>query len=141
MPSLSVERVCIIDDDKIYVTLVSKIIELRKISKELLVFKNGKEAIDYFIGSLTNKEEEVPEIILLDLNMPVMNGWEFLEEFSKIRNQLDKEISLYVVSSSIDSRDIDRAKNIQEVTDYLTKPIKLIDFERIVASSRLGNVS
>lgn len=78
------------------------------------------------------ENEDIPQIIFLDLNMPVMDGWEFLNEFSKIKNQIRKKIDLYVVSSSIDSRDIERAKSIDIVSDYLTKPIKLNDFERIL---------
>ncbi|MBG6133404.1 CheY-like chemotaxis protein [Aquimarina sp. EL_43] len=129
----NIESVCIIDDDLIYINLVSKIIELKKLSESVLVFNNGKEALDFFLQSLQQEEnEDIPQIIFLDLNMPVMDGWEFLNEFSKIKNQIRKKIDLYVVSSSIDSRDIERAKSIDIVSDYLTKPIKLNDFERIL---------
>ncbi|WP_109098682.1 response regulator [Aquimarina sp. AU58] len=129
----NIESVCIIDDDLIYINLVSKIIELKKLSESVLIFNNGKEALDFFLQSLQQEEnEEIPQIIFLDLNMPVMDGWEFLNEFSKIKNQIRKKIDLYVVSSSIDSRDIERAKSIDIVSDYLTKPIKLNDFERIL---------
>jgi CheY-like chemotaxis protein len=76
-------------------------------------------------------EDKLPEIIFLDLNMPVMDGWEFLGEFVKIKNNFDKKISLYVVSSSIDPRDLERAKSFNLVTDYLIKPIELKKFEKI----------
>ncbi|MDT0642057.1 response regulator [Zunongwangia sp. F363] len=127
-----VELACIIDDDKIYVNLVKKIIEIKKLSENLLVYKNGKEALDYFkliLGNMT--EDKLPEIIFLDLNMPVMDGWEFLNEFIKIKNNFNKKITLYVVSSSIDPRDLERAKSINMVTDYLIKPIELKKFEKI----------
>lgn len=128
-----VELACIIDDDKIYVNLVKKIIEIKKLSENLLVYKNGKEALDYFkeiMGNATD-EEKLPDIIFLDLNMPVMDGWEFLNEFIKIKNKLNKKITLYVVSSSIDPRDLERAKSFNLVTDYLIKPIELKKFEKI----------
>lgn len=129
----NLKNVCIIDDDNIYINLVSKIIELKKLSESVLVFNNGKEALDFFLQSLQKEEnEDVPQVIFLDLNMPVMDGWGFLDKFSKIKNQIRKKIDLYVVSSSIDSRDIERAKSIDIVSDYLTKPIKLHDFERIL---------
>ncbi|MBQ0733970.1 response regulator [Aquimarina celericrescens] len=131
--SQNIESVCIIDDDSIYINLVSKIIELRKLSETVIVFNNGKEAMDFFQESLEkNEKPEVPQVIFLDINMPVMDGWEFLREFSKIKNKLSDKINLYVVSSSIDSRDIERAKSIDVVSDYLTKPIKIDDFERIL---------
>lgn len=127
-----VELACIIDDDKIYVNLVRKIIEIKKLSENLLIFKNGLEALDYFKVILSNMtEDKLPDIIFLDLNMPVMDGWEFLGEFIKIKNNFDKKITLYVVSSSIDPRDLERAKSFNLVTDYLIKPIELKKFEKI----------
>ncbi|WP_037318671.1 response regulator [Salegentibacter sp. Hel_I_6] len=127
-----VELACIIDDDKIYVNLVKKIIEIKKLSKNLLIFKNGMEAFDHFKLILENaSEEKLPDIIFLDINMPVMDGWEFLNEFIKIKNNFEKKITLYVVSSSIDPRDLERAKSFNLVTDYLIKPIELKKFEKI----------
>lgn len=127
-----IKSVCIIDDDNIYINLVSKIIELKKLSESVMVFKNGKEAIDYFLKNLDQTDGLIiPQVIFLDLNMPIMDGWKFLEEFSKIHYKLPS-LELYVVSSSIDSRDVDRAKAIDFVEDYLTKPIKINDLERIL---------
>ncbi len=128
-----VELACIIDDDKIYVNLVKKIIEIKKLSENLLIYKNGKEALDYFKNIMENATDEnkLPDIIFLDLNMPVMDGWEFLNEFMKIKNNLNKKITLYVVSSSIDPRDLERARSFNLVTDYLIKPIELKKFEKI----------
>ncbi len=135
-----VELACIIDDDKIYVNLVKKIIEIKKLSNNLLIFKNGMEALDHFKLILENAtEERLPDIIFLDINMPVMDGWEFLNEFIKIKNNFEKKITLYVVSSSIDPRDLERAKSINLVTDYLIKPIELKKFEKIF--DRNGNAA
>ncbi len=132
MPHI-MKSVCIIDDDNMYVNLVSKIIEIKRLSEKVIVFNNGKEALDFFIDSIEDtKEKIVPQVVFLDLNMPIMDGWEFLREFTKIKHEISEKIALYVVSSSIDSRDIDRAKSIEVVSDYLTKPIKLDDFEKIL---------
>ncbi|MBZ9629462.1 response regulator [Salegentibacter sp. LM13S] len=127
-----VELACIIDDDKIYVNLVKKIIEIKKLSENLLIFKNGMEALNHFKLILENATEEtLPDIIFLDINMPIMDGWEFLNEFIKIKNNFEKKITLYMVSSSIDPRDLERAKSFNLVTDYLIKPIELKKFEKI----------
>jgi len=119
---------CIIDDDTIYVSLLKKLIQLKKLCDNILVFKNGKEAIDFFKDS-----ESLPDLILLDLNMPIMNGWEFLEAFSPINKQLGNITTpnLYVVSSSIDPVDSEKAKKIECVRDYISKPISIQNFEQI----------
>ncbi len=131
-----VELACIIDDDNIYITLIKKIIKTKKLSKNLLIFNDGKQSIDYFETLLQNlSEDKIPEIIFLDLNMPVMNGWEFLERFTKIKNKFNKVITLYIVSSSINPIDIDRAKNLSSVQDYLIKPVNISELENIFNKS------
>lgn len=127
-----IKLACIIDDDKIYVNLVRKIIETKKLCDHLLIFKDGKEGIDYFETLLQNFEKEhLPEVILLDLNMPVMDGWEFLERFTKIKNKFNSPITLYVVSSSINSIDIEKAKALSSVQNYLIKPVKIDELEAV----------
>lgn len=130
---------CIIDDDIIYVNLVKKIIRNKNLSEKLIIFRNGEEALMYFKSNLNNfPTTSFPEIVLLDLNMPVMDGWEFLKKFRKLKNNNDFSTSLFVVSSSIDPYEINKAKSDSIVTDYLIKPVKMDAFEklfRIAASS------
>lgn len=119
-----IEIACIIDDDDMYVSLLTKVIDIRNLAKSLLVFKNGKEALDYFVGLYKHMEERiVPQIILLDLNMPVMDGWSFLEELGKYNFPALKNSTLYIVSSSINPIDIQRSKDINLVKDFIVKPI------------------
>jgi len=127
-----IELACIIDDDSMYVNLVKKIIQTKELCRNLLVFENGKEALSYFEAILKNlKNEAIPEIIFLDLNMPIMDGWEFLNSFTQIKNKLGKTITLYVVSSSINPMDMERAKKISSIKGYIIKPIALDDLEAI----------
>lgn len=128
---------CIIDDDDMYVSLVKKIIEAKNLCQNLMVFQNGKAALSYFEAILSNLDQKsIPEIIFLDLNMPVMDGWEFLDNFTRIKNKLGKAITLYVVSSSINPIDIERAKSINSVKDYLIKPVTIDDLETIFSGKR-----
>lgn len=123
---------CIIDDDEVYIKLVRKIIDLKQLSENLLIFKNGQEALNYFKPILENlSDKDFPEIILLDLNMPVMDGWNFLNEFTKIKTKTKVKTTLYIVSSSINPSDLQKAKTYSMVTDYLVKPIKMTDFEAL----------
>ncbi|UZO81790.1 response regulator [Aquimarina sp. ERC-38] len=127
-----IELACLIDDDNMYISLMKKIVEVRKLCKTLLVFKNGQEALQYFETLLKNFDEhQIPEIVFLDLNMPIMDGWEFLDKFTQIKNKFGKIITLYVVSSSINPVDVSKAKGINSVTDYLIKPISLKELETV----------
>lgn len=129
MNSTMVNTACIIDDDNIYVSLIKKIIQSKNLCSELLIFNNGQQSMNYFKENIN--KDKIPEIILLDLNMPVMDGWEFLEKFSKIKDNLQKEIKLYVVSSSINPSDVNRAKSSPAVQDYLIKPVHIKNLESI----------
>ncbi|HEX6914482.1 MAG TPA: response regulator [Chitinophagaceae bacterium] len=113
---------CLIDDDEIYLFSVKRTIEVNQLSHRVLEFRNGQEAIDFFLQR-SKDQAELPDVILLDINMPVMDGWEFIEAFRGIQPLLEKHISLYVVSSSVDLTDVQRAKSFSSVNDYLVKPL------------------
>jgi len=116
-----VKTVCVIDDDKIYVYGLKKLISLKQLCPNLIEFPNGKEAIDFFNDP--QNQQQLPDIILLDIDMPVMDGWDFMEHYAQILPRLGKKITVYMVSSSIDDADMKRAKNITEVSDYVVKPV------------------
>lgn len=61
-----------------------------------------------------------------------MDGWEFMQEFAKIKPRSGKKISVYMVSSSVDLNDIHRAKSISEVSDYLFKPVRINQLKEVV---------
>ncbi len=120
---------CIIDDDEIYLFSVKKVLEMNKLSDKVLEFRNGQEAIDFF--STCYDPENLPDVILLDINMPIMNGWEFIEAFKKLKPNFPKDILLYVVSSSVDRTDVDKAKSFSNVHDYLIKPMTASQLKNI----------
>lgn len=114
---MSKKVICIIDDDPIYQILINKIIATSKTECEIMRFKNGKEALDYFtLDAIKN----LPEIILLDLEMPIMDGWDFMTEIDKI---FTDQTDIYIVSSSIAHEDKEKAKTFTKVKGYFSKPI------------------
>lgn len=116
-----IKLACIIDDDTIYVYGVKKLMKIVDFCENTLVFKNGKEAIKY-LKPVIEQGEGIPDVILLDINMPVMDGWQFLDEFVKIKPKT-KEITIYMVSSSVDPEDVNKVKDYADVSDYIIKPI------------------
>ena len=125
----TLKNLTIVDDDNIFVFLTTKIIEQTNLVDLIKVFGNGLDAIN-FLKENKNNVDALPDIILLDLSMPIMNGWQFLEEYNKLNPTIGKKITIYICSSSISPDDITRAKTISEVSDYIIKPItkdKLID--------------
>jgi CheY-like chemotaxis protein len=115
----------IIDDDPVFVLLFKKI--LRKLGKfeTILNFENGQIALDTLIAKEKNNEP-MPNIIFLDINMPVLDGWEFLKTIEKY--PFKKDLNIYMVSSSIDSFEINKSKKYKFVKNFISKPISAINF-------------
>ncbi|MEO5775257.1 MAG: response regulator [Flavobacterium sp.] len=122
--------ICIIDDDLIYQFLINKIIGNSKAGHDVMFFKNGKEALDYFALDL---DKNLPEIILLDLEMPVMDGWDFLKEMSKLH--IDKT-DIYIVSSSISHEDKEKAKAFPKIKGHFSKPINSNKIQEITKAPK-----
>jgi CheY-like chemotaxis protein len=124
-----IKTLTLVDDDDVFVFLTTKTIEQTNLVDLIKVFGNGLDALN-FLKENKNNVDALPEIILLDLSMPIMNGWQFLEEYTKLNPTIGKKITIYICSSSISPDDVTRAKTISEVSDYIIKPItkdKLID--------------
>lgn len=118
----TIDSLYLIDDDDIFQFLAQRTIEETKIVSQIKIFSNGKEAIDFLDKAIANLEP-MPEVILLDLSMPIMDGWGFLENFLLLKPKIGKKIYIYILSSSINPSDIERAQAINDVTDYVVKPI------------------
>jgi len=125
------EKICIIDDDEIYIFLIKKSLTAMGINNEVISFLNGSEALEEFV-QFKNNNQELPGIILLDINMPIMDGWEFLTEFRKVNSTNPKKIPIYIVSSSIANEDFEKSKTYPEILDYLSKPLELETLETIL---------
>jgi CheY-like chemotaxis protein len=118
----SIDTLYVIDDDDTFQFLAGEVIKSTEIVNNICYFSNGAEAIN-FLESIKDHPEKLPEVIFLDLFMPVMDGWGFLREYTSLKPRLNKKIKLYILSSSIDPADMERSKAISEVTDFIIKPI------------------
>lgn len=119
------DKILCIDDDPITLMLCKKVIIKSSFSNEIITAQNGEEALRYFdtIRQVKNIPTERPQLIFLDLNMPVMGGWEFLDHFNSPEFSEFQTIKVVVLSSTIDPEDLEKAKQYQMVIDFLSKPI------------------
>jgi two-component SAPR family response regulator len=130
----SLKSVCIIDDDKIYTYGVSKIIKNHLPDNEIMTFENGQKALEG-IKQMQDDNEELPDLILLDIDMPEMNGWDFLKAFQSIRDKVNKEIQIFVISSQVDKRseELFRVEWDEKVSDFIQKPVGVDSLKSLLA--------
>ena len=122
--------VAIVDDDKIFHMMAVRLLQLTNVSDRFLTFINGREAIEYLEKNRAD-ESQLPDTLFLDINMPIVDGWAFLEKYHVLHASLAKAVKIYMVSSSIDPRDTDRAKENIHVLNYISKPISKEDLQEI----------
>ena len=120
---------CIIDDDEIFIYGLKRMMQVANFCESIMIYKDGQEALDSLKDVIEN-EEKLPDVILLDLNMPILDGWQFLDEFVKIK--LENKIVIYIVSSSVDPADVLRAQEYSAVSNYIVKPITMEVLQEIL---------
>ena len=114
--------IALVDDDKVFQLTTSRTIQAAKLTDRILQFENGEEAL-IFLKEHAMETDTLPDYIFLDINMPFVDGWMFLDDFATLKTDLQKDISIYMVSSSIDPKDVNRAKGNKNVQDYIIKPV------------------
>ncbi|GAB4023414.1 response regulator [Spirosoma migulaei] len=122
---------CVVDDDKLYTHILSKQMKITNFCETLLVFHHGLDAWNYLKPILASPEL-LPDVILLDLNMPVMDGWQFLDAF--VDSNPAKKITIYIVSSSIDLADHAKAASYKDVSRFYIKPITKENLEEMLTA-------
>ncbi|CAN5544192.1 response regulator [soil metagenome] len=124
-------QVLLIDDDQVYLFAATKTIEATGLAGNVEVCTNGLDALEY-LKKIIDASAKLPDVIFIDINMPVMDGWEFLEEYKTLSNDIGSPIKIYILSSSVDKNDIMRSKEYNSVIDYVVKPVYKEKFSEIL---------
>lgn len=129
-------KILIVDDDPTILFLHKALIMKSGISADPQTFLNGEEAYHFLVAE---ENRNFSYVILLDINMPVMNGWQFLEKLEE--EELSTPIDVAIVTSSVDKADREKAKNYDMVVAYLTKPFFNLDGIKEIVSRHVTKVS
>ncbi len=113
--------ILLVEDDPIAIIVCDRIIKLNNFTDNLITKENGKEALKY-IQSLLQENKPLPEVILLDINMPIMNGWDFLNEYETLLNKIESPPLIFILSSTADPNDFSKATLYSFVKDFIPKP-------------------
>ncbi len=124
-------QTCIIDDDAIAVFGLKRTMATIGFTANLSIFENGLDALENF-GQLLEDGSDLPTLIFIDLNMPVLDGWGFMDEFTKLLPTEKKRPKIFIMTSSIDVRDIEKAKTFGLEANYLIKPVSVDDLHGIL---------
>ncbi|MDN3580659.1 response regulator [Mucilaginibacter flavus] len=117
--------VLLVDDDEINNFISIKLIKKALLNTEIMACLNGKFAIEQLSEIQRKDPEKLPDYILLDINMPIMNGWEFLDEYKRLNLDPLGKSKIFIISSSVFSNDINKARSYPLVKDFISKPLNV----------------
>ena len=125
-----ISTVMLVDDNDTDNFIHKRVIELTKFSKNIIVKNSGKSAVEY-LDSNKNNIELLPDIIFLDINMPIVDGFVFLFEYENFPEDLKNKCKIVILSSSDSKRDIDRIVDNEYVINFITKPLSDDSLEKL----------
>lgn len=132
MSEYKYQTIMLIDDSEIDNMVNKHILSKNNVAENILVFSSAHEALVYLSEHKDSDDVKIiPEVILLDINMPIMNGFGFLVEFEKMDEKLLNKISVIMLTSSVDPNDIRRSKEYKTVRSFISKPLSGEHLENI----------
>lgn len=126
--------VMLVDNNEIDNLINQKMIEASDIAENILTYTGAKGALEFLknIDKITAlRENALPEVIFLDIDMPLMDGFQFLEEFDKLSDSIKENCSVIMLTSSMNPQDLSKAKKSSYVKKYINKPLTQDSLEKL----------
>jgi len=112
----------IVDDDPFNNIICKSMVQSTLGGVDVKTFEVPEEGLTFIQNECI--KSLVPIILFLDINMPTLTGWEFIEQYEKFSEDVKKQISIYLVSSSLDPRDVDKAESNKYIKGFISKPLR-----------------
>jgi CheY-like chemotaxis protein len=124
-------RVWIADDDELVHMLIKRIVSKGNFDVEIESFFDGKAISDQLLR-IKDRVELLPDLVILDINMPMYDGWYMIEEFVKLNPEVKEKVKVYICSSSIAPFDKEKADSCKDIADFIEKPLTIDKFQLLV---------
>ncbi|GAB3163412.1 response regulator [Telluribacter humicola] len=125
------KKVLIIDDDDLAHHLLTVTLTDSKFVEQVVVLTNGRDGLNYFEKLSISGGAEAPELVLLDLKLPTISGWEFLDEFGSKYQQMYPTTQFCILSNSVNPKDQFKSMDYSNVITFLDKPLVPQDLDRL----------
>ena len=126
----------LIDDDSVINFVNAKIIKLASPTFEVIAYTNARMALKALTQCLAAAPEQLPDFILLDINMPGVDGWDFLGEFVTLPQPVQEKTKVIMLTSSVDANDIARSRTYKPVIAFLSKPLNSAHLHKLIGTQK-----
>lgn len=137
----ALDKVLLVDDDETTLILCEFILERYDFAREIVKCSNGLEAFGFFENYQESKTqgttEKLPQLIFLDLNMPVLSGWDFLDDLYQQFPNVVPDLKVVILSSTVDPKDFERSKQYSVVADFINKPLNQTSLVQLQNNAKL----